>query len=66
MAWRLDRASDRWAGHDYPGVVGSGFAGFVLDELELGGRVAMILADSDWLWWTLHDEQVRKDLEDPT
>lgn len=63
MMWRLDRASDRWAGHDYPGVVGSGFAVFVLDEIELGGRAAYLLGDPDQAWWEVHAEQIRADLE---
>lgn len=63
MSWRLDRATDRWAGHDYPGVVGSGFAGFVLDELELGGRAATLISDPEQAWWEIHAEDLRVSLE---
>lgn len=64
MAWKLDRATDRWTGHDYPGVVGSGFAGFVLDEIELGGRVATALDDPDQTWWQINRERIERGLRD--
>lgn len=53
MSWRLDTATDRWVGHDYPGVVGSSFGDFVLNELELGGRAAVAVNDPEQAWWEL-------------
>lgn len=58
MAWGLDRATDRWVGHDYPGVVGSGMARFVLDEAELGGRAAYLIGEDDQAWWEIHAADV--------
>lgn len=60
MAWKLDRSSDRWVGHDHPGVVGSGFADFVLRELELGGRAAYLIGEEDQWWWEIHAADVER------
>lgn len=60
MAWKLDRATDRWAGHDYPGVVGSSFGDFVLEELELGGRAACLIGEDDQWWWEIHAADVER------
>jgi hypothetical protein len=46
-----DYRNDRMVGHDYPGVHGSGFVQWELDELELGARVAMLLDDPEQAWW---------------
>lgn len=55
--WRLDRATDRWVGHDYPGALGNGFVGYETDELELGARAACSIDDPDQTFWEL--EQLR-------
>lgn len=62
MSLRLDRKTDRYVGHDYPGVRGGGFVRFELDEMELGGRVAHALDDPEQWWWEIHREQVERDL----
>lgn len=51
---KYDKKSDRYLGHDYPGVMGNGFVQFELDELELGGRVASALDDPEQTWWNLN------------
>lgn len=56
--WGYDPALDRWAGHDYPGVLGAGFTEFELMEIELGGRVALAFEEEDQAWW----ETVGRDL----
>lgn len=46
---------DRSIGHDYPGVCGNGMHNFIMDEIELGARVAILIDDPDgdqW-WWEL-------------
>lgn len=53
MTWRYNRRTDRFEGHDHPGVCGTGMARFVLDELEVGARAAMALDDPDQWWWEL-------------
>jgi hypothetical protein len=51
---RYDARLDRLITHD--GAVacrGNGMIGFVLDEMELGARVALALDESDQWWWEL-------------
>lgn len=64
MVWRLDRVTDRWIGHDFPGVVGSGFGRFVLDELELGGLAATLIDDPEQAWWEIHAEQIAREISE--
>lgn len=45
---------DRMVGHDYPGVHGSGFVQWELDELELGARVACAIDDPEQWWRELY------------
>lgn len=52
---RYERDRDRLVGHDYPGVRGSGFVAWELDELEVGARVACALDDPEQVWWLLCD-----------
>jgi hypothetical protein len=40
-----------WSATTIPGVHGSGFVQWELDELELGARVAMLLDDPEQAWW---------------
>lgn len=61
MSLRLDRATDRYVGHDYPGVMGGGFTQFELDEIELGGRVAQAIDDPEQSWWEIHCERIERD-----
>ncbi len=63
MSWRLDRVTDRWVGHDHPGVISSGFGRFVLDELELGARAAYLIGEPDQWWWEIHAADVERNLD---
>ena len=49
-----DRKTDRFLGHDYPGVRGAGFVQFEMDELELGARAALAIGDPEQYWWEIH------------
>lgn len=64
--WGLDRTRDQWVGHDYPGVVGSGFGDFVLDEVELGARAAISIGDPEQTWWVIYAKQIQADQEGVT
>lgn len=58
MTWQYDRAADRLTGHDWPGAVGPQWTVYELDELELGGRVAVALDDPEQWWWLLFGPEV--------
>lgn len=49
-----NRKLDRLVGHYYPGVPGSGFVQWEIDELELGARAASALDDPEQAWWNIH------------
>lgn len=54
---------DRLVGHDYPGVRGSGFVQYELDELEVGARAATQLDDPEQAWWeTIGREILREEM----
>lgn len=55
-----DRRLDRLISHDYPGLHGAGMHNFVMDEIELGARVALTIADPEQWWWEIHHEEVEK------
>lgn len=48
-----DRKLDRIIGHDYPGTHHQGLHDFIMDELELGARVAMAFDDPTQTWWEI-------------
>lgn len=62
MSWRYDYPTDRYMGHEYPGVCGNGMHGFTMDELELGARVALSLDDPEQTWWELNGPRIREGL----
>lgn len=41
-------------------VYGRGMAGFILDEIELGYRVAVSLDEPDQAWWALQASELPK------
>lgn len=51
MSLRYDRKTDRYVG-DGAGL-GSGWPRFELDEIEMGGRVAITLAFPYQAWWEI-------------
>lgn len=57
MTYRYDIRRDCLTGHDWPGLHGSGFERYVLDEIEVGARAAMGLDDPEQWWWELHRDE---------
>jgi len=49
-------------GNDYPGVCGNGMHDFMLDEIELGARVALALDEEDQWWWEIYHEKICAEL----
>lgn len=62
MSYRYSRAFDRFVGNDYPGVCGNGMHNFIIDEIELGARVALALDEEDQWWWEIHREEIFAEL----
>lgn len=48
-----NRRLDRLITHDWPGTHGNHMVNFVMDEIELGARVALAIDDPEQWWWEL-------------
>ncbi len=62
MGYKYCRRIDRMIGNDYPGVCGNGMHDFMLDEIELGARVALALDEEDQWWWEIYHEKICAEL----
>lgn len=64
MNSKYDAKLDRLITHNgVRGMYGNGFHDFMMDELELGARVAMALQEEDQAWWLLIGTPMLKELE---
>lgn len=48
--------------HDFPGVRGNGFHDFMMDEIELGARVALAIQDPEQWFWAIWEEELWADV----
>ena len=63
MGYKHDKLHDRMVGHDpLTGDFSSDFHQFVLDEMELGARVAIMINDPEQWWWEIYHDKIQEDL----
>lgn len=58
---QYNKKLDRLITHDFPGVHSNGMHDFVMDEIELGARVAILISDPEQAWWELIGDNLAKE-----